>query len=113
MDKVKRVIGYSLSICVLLCSLGCSGRKPDPDKLIKMYKKLTQSEAYQALKMYRRTMTIYELGCPYYHPCSLCNGYGVVYYVGQDGKPLECDMNGNVVLHICPECKGDGRFTAK
>ncbi|MCQ2075461.1 MAG: hypothetical protein MJZ20_00275 [Bacteroidaceae bacterium] len=92
----------------LVCFSSCNGKSAKIGKsLYKELKKVNESDGVRYLKMKNR-MNQLENVINEYNVCSTCGGYGVVYWVDEDGY-YDTDSYGNPQIHICKDCGGDGK----
>lgn len=93
----------------MLFSCGkASKAKPLLQKAYREYKAASKSDAVQYLKWknrYEHAERIYNDAVS--NPCTVCNGYGVVYLVNEYGYAIT-DYEGNYQFSFCPACGGTG-----
>ena len=86
-----------------------SKAKPLIEDAVETYKAANRSDAIRYLKTKNRIEMAEDIYNNYISssPCSMCNGYGVVYKTDAYGNAIT-DYYGNVQLFFCPVCGGSG-----
>lgn len=107
---MKKTILPILFLSMLIASCGkASKAEPIVKEAIEAYKAANRSDAVRYLKMKHRLEMAENVYNNYIssYPCSMCNGYGVVYKTDDYGNAVTDDY-GNVQLFFCPTCGGSG-----
>lgn len=106
--KISTLLIFVLPMLCISCGKP-SKAKPLIEDAVEAYKAANRSDAIRYLKTKNRIEMAEDIYNNYISssPCSMCNGYGVVYKTDAYGNAIT-DYYGNVLLFFCPTCGGSG-----
>ncbi|MBQ9312131.1 MAG: hypothetical protein IJ213_03695 [Bacteroidales bacterium] len=89
----------------------CTACKPKIKDVERLYKSVTESDAYRFYKMQNRVHKFNQLReyiySSYVKKCDMCNGWGILYISDEYGNAI-LDNYGNIQYVYCGKCHGEG-----